>query len=572
MGLAMSEVETTRCDEPAPAVPAAAAPAEERKGRDVVSQVKALLAKGDKDGVVALVVVLQRQLELLGGRRFKTSERLSTSELQLVFEALLESEARSETPKTVELVEADLGLAERSELEEDLEKVEGPAEAREEADDDGGARKAAESSRFPKSLRRIRNVIPVPEEQRPCPKCRCARVCIGHERSELLELVLELVVREDLREKLWCSSCEGQWCRAPLGEKVVARGQLGPNLVACVLVEKYRDGLPLHRQAERFERLGCSLGVSTLMKQVKHAAKLLAPLHEAAVRAVLAAKVMQLDGTSLPVQDCAHPKGKRLGSLWCYVGDARVAVFQYASTGKKLGQKPGERGPEDMLAKRAGLTVADASGLFDASFRRPELVECGCNAHARRNFVEALDGGDSRAARVIAGYKKLYALERKLRRTQADDAEKLAVRQRRSKPIFDAILAWCRAYQQHVPPKTALGGAIQYFVNHHEALGRFLEHPAVPIDNNLVERQQVRVALTRKNFLFVGSDEGGKRAAIVYTLLASCALNEVDPVAYLADVLPKLRGGLLGVDPRDLLPDRWKARRSEAPSVEAPAA
>jgi hypothetical protein len=155
-------------------------------------------------------------------------------------------------------------------------------------------------------------------------------------------------------------------------------------LVAALLVDKYDDGLPLHRQKQRFERMGLKLAVSTLADQVAWAADLLRPLWRLAVLQVLSAKVMHLDATSLPVLDRDAAGGKRLGALWGYVGDESVAAYLYASTGKKTGQRPGELGPEDMLANREGFTVADASNLFEQSFKRPGLIECGCNMHGRR--------------------------------------------------------------------------------------------------------------------------------------------------------------------------------------------
>ncbi len=153
---------------------------------------------------------------------------------------------------------------------------------------------------------------------------------------------------------------------------------------------------------------------------------------------------MHLDGTSLPVLDANAPGGKRLGALWGYVGvnaDETVAAYHYVSTGKKTGQRANEMGPEDMLGLRTGLTVADASNLFDASFRRAALIECGCNMHARRYFVKALDAGDQRAALPLAAYKKLYEIEAELRDHEPD--AKLVARRARSKPVWDELVAWC---------------------------------------------------------------------------------------------------------------------------------
>jgi hypothetical protein len=218
-----------------------------------------------------------------------------------------------------------------------------------------------------------------------------------------------------------------------------------------------------------------------------------------------------------------------------------------------------------MLSMRKGYTVADASSLFDASFRRPELIECGCNMHARRYYVKALDAGDTRAALPLAAFKSLYEVEAEVR--SCDDKERLATRRTRSKAVYDELLAWCQARKPHEPPSSALGKAIQYQLNHQKALTRFLDDGAIPIDNGVVERLHVRTALTRKNYLFAGSDTGAERAAIAYTLLGCCELARVDPVRYLADVLPILSRQVKLRDIPALLPAHWKAAH---PTLEAP--
>ena len=421
----------------------------------------------------------------------------------------------------------------------------------------------------PANLPRVPNPIDVPAAERACPVCGAERTCIGHDVTEVIELEpARVVVRVDRREKLACVPCDGELARAPMGDKVVSGGRLGSKLVAALIVDKYDDGLPLHRQKRRFERMGVDLAVSTLADQVTWATDLMRPLWRMAIEQVLAAMVMHLDATGLPVLDRDAAGGKRLGALWGYVGDENVAAYLYASTAKKNAQRPGELGPEEMLARRTGYTVADASNLFDHSFERPDLVECGCNMHGRRYWTKALDAGDTRAALPIAAYKKLYEIEAKIRGLAPD--EKLAVRQVESKPVFDEIVSWAEAYKPHETPSSGLGPAIRYMTNHKVALGRFLEDGVIPIDNGIVERLHVRAALTRKNYLFAGSDTGGERAAIAYTILGCCRLVDVNPVEYLADVLPRLARGLRLRDVPAMLPAAWKAARQAAEPAAAP--
>jgi hypothetical protein len=216
---------------------------------------------------------------------------------------------------------------------------------------------------------------------------------------------------------------------------------------------------------------------------------------------------------------------------------------------------------------RRGYTVADAAGIFDSSFEREELIECGCNMHARRYFTKALDAGDARAALPLAAFKSIYEWEAEVR--DRAPSVRLACRQEHSGRIYDELAAWCRTLRPKEPPSSPLGKAIGYLLNHELALRRFLEDGIVPIDNGIVERLHVRTALTRKNFLFAGSDTGGVRAAIAYTLLGCCSLADVNPVQYLADVLPRLSRRVRILDLPALLPAAWKSARAAAASAQS---
>lgn len=526
----------------------------------VLDVVRALLAGNDRDAVLEIVGKLVAENAELSQRlarsgfRFKTSEKLNKAQLVMFLDALdgIEDESEDEGPDEVDEADAKLRKTSGIDEQDDLAKRKTRP-----------PRQPHSRAPAPASLRRVDNPILVPEAQRPCPRCGSERACIGHDVTEVIDLIpAQVIVRQDRREKLRCDACEGQLSRAPIGDKVVESGKLGLALVAQLLVEKYVDGLPLHRQRERYQRLGLALAVSTLADQVKWCTDLLRPLWRAALSQVLGARVMHLDGTGLSVLDPKAKGGKRLGALWGYVGvnaSEIVAAYLYASTAKATGQRAGELGPQDMLALRDGLTVADASGLFDASFDRKELIECGCNMHARRYFVKALDSGDQRAALAIAAYRKLYEIEDEIRALDPD--EKLKQRVERSKPLWDELVAWCHVRKKHEPPSSTLGVALRYFTNHQTALGRFLDYGVVPLDNGIVERLHVRAALTRKNYLFVGADSGGERAAIAYTILGSCRLAGVDPIEYLRDVLPRLTGTIRILDLPALLPARWKQRR-----------
>lgn len=549
----------------------AEAPASDLRG-SVLDVVRTLRDENDWDAVLAIVSKLvaenadmSRRLSRIAAR-FKTSEKVGKAQLVLFMDALQRGEGEPEF---------DDGDAEGpDELDEADAKLRTAAGIDDKSDGDlrnvttRPPRQPANRAAAPEHLRRVDNPILVPAAQRPCPQCRAERACIGHDTTEVIELIpAEVVVRRDRREKLACASCEAELVRAPAGEKVVASGKIGLGLAATLLVEKYVDGLPLHRQRERLGRLGLDIAVSTLTDQIKWSTDLLRPLWRAALAEVIAAQVMHLDGTGLMVLDGSSAAHKKIGALWGYVGvTARevIAAYLYTSTGKAMGQQPGELGPQDMLELREGPTVADASNLFDASFAKDKLIECGCNMHGRRYFVKALDVGDKRAALPIAAYKKLYEIERDLRERQLGPDDVLAERRVRSKPIWDELVAWCTVHKKHEPPSSKLGIALRYFTNHQVALGRFLDYGYVPIDNGIVERLHVRTALTRKNYLFAGSDAGAERAAVAYTILGSCRLAGIDPLEYLRDVLPRMTRKVRLLDLAQLLPSRWATARAAA--------
>ncbi len=534
-------------------------------GGSVLAVLRQLLEMGATDEVVALVEKLvtrnselERMLQLKGRKR----EGVSKEQLLLALDGLLKPKAAEDGDESDDDVAAS----------EVLQNANTELRSASQIDSCGGApagKPAPQPSLrgpIPAHLRRVDNPIQVPDEQRECPSCGKQRTTIGEETCEVVELIpAEIVVRVDRREKLKCESCDGHLARAPAGDKVVSGGRFGCNFVATLLTDKYDDGLPLHRQKLRLKRMGMSIPVSTLSDQVRWATDLLKPLWLEAQRVVLLAYVMHLDATGLPVLDRDKQNkrigtGKRLGNLWGYVGDD-TAVFLYCSTGHKQGQSKHDVGPEDFLNRRTGYTVADASGLFDASFKRPELIECGCNMHARRYFVKAFDGGDELAALPLAAFKKLYKIEH-----EHPSQEEAAIRIRRqtlSRPVYEKLTKWCETYEGHVPPKKPLGRAIRYLTKNEKALTRFLEDGRIPLDNGAVERLHIRAALSRKNFLFVGSDAGGHRAAIAYSMLACCRLAEVNPNEYFADVLPRLSRGVRGTELAELLPAAWKANRAQ---------
>jgi transposase len=378
-----------------------------------------------------------------------------------------------------------------------------------------------------------------------------------------------LYVRRDIREVRACRNEDCAVVRGPLGDKVVPGGAYGSALIAEIVVKKYRDGMSLHRIGQWMERLGFAMPSASLSDQILWASELLTPVWRALLDEVTRAGVMQLDGTGISVvhrDEKGKPTGMRMGTLWGVVGDARAVVYTYSSSGHKKGQLEYDLGPEDVLSMReAGFVVADADNKFDASFAREELLECGCTMHARRYFVRALDAGNKRAAFPLKAFKKLYLLEEKF----ADDGlegEALAeARRARAGPVWEALQTWCTVVLDQARPASLLAIAARYLLRHYAALTRYLTDGRIPIDNGLTERLFRRVAIVRKNALFVGSHDGGRRAAVLFSIFATCELLGVNPAAYLADVLPRLaRGIALATDLPALMPAAWLERHPDA--------
>jgi hypothetical protein len=216
-----------------------------------------------------------------------------------------------------------------------------------------------------------------------------------------------------------------------------------------------------------------------------------------------------------------------------------------------------------LLGRRTGFVVADAAGIFDASFGRDDLVEVGCNMHARRYFIRALEANDARAAVPLTAFKTLYDVEDAVRGESPE--RRLSERARRSRPVYDELVAWCEKYRPLEPPTSLLGRATGYLLNHRLALTRFLGDGRLPIDNGIVERLHRRPAIGRRNYLFAGSHAGAERAAIAYSVLATCHLIGINPTEYLADVLPRLaRGVMIARDIPALAPNAWKTARPSA--------
>lgn len=371
-----------------------------------------------------------------------------------------------------------------------------------------------------------------------CPACGGALRALGEDVSEMLEYVPQRyrVIRH-VRPKLSCSQCQ-QIVQAPAPSRPIARGLAGPGLLAHVLVSKYCDHLPLYRQSKIYEREGVHLERSTLADWVGSASALLEPLVDALGRYVLQGSKLHGDDTPVAVL-CPGRGTTKQGRLWTYVRDDRAAasteppavLFRYSPDRK------GER-PQTHLATFTGVLTADGYAGFDRLYGE-RIQEAACWAHARRKFYDIhVANASPIAAQALERIARLYAIESEIRGRCPD--ERTAVRQARAGPELEAFHTWLHASLTALSRKSELALAIRYALSRWAALTRYRDDGRLEIDNNIAERALRAIALGRKNWLFAGSDDGGERAAAIYTLIGTATLNEINPEGYLRHVLERI--------------------------------
>jgi transposase len=362
---------------------------------------------------------------------------------------------------------------------------------------------------------------------------------------------------------------------APLGAAIVAaakpampidKGLPGPGLLAHIIVSKYFDHLPLYRQENISERQGVLIPRSTSCDWMAACAHLLRPLYDLMVTAVCQSLWLHTDDT--PVQNLDHAPGTTdKAHFWIYYGDRThpYNVFDFTVNRQR-------DGPQTFLADFHGYLHADAFSGYDALYLPdpradvPAIKEVACNAHARRKFHEAKGSDALRAHQALAYYGQLYDLERAAKDNAFDDAQRWQMRRELAVPILEQFHGWLESQQAEVLPKSPLAEAIGYALNNWSALIRYTEAGFLAIDNNVAEREMKRIAIGRKNWLFVGSAKGGETAAVLFSFTSTCHRLGLEPWAYLRDVLerlPRLPTEQLG----KLLPDRWQAARQQVPSA-----
>jgi transposase len=418
--------------------------------------------------------------------------------------------------------------------------------------------------RLPEHLTRHRTEYHPAPGDRVCRECSADLKRIGEEASEQLEYVpASLFVRVHARIKYACPKCQGHVVSGSLPVQPIDKGLPGAGLLAQVLTSKYNDHLPLNRLEGIFQRHGVELSRSTLCDWVAASTRLLEPLVRVMKAEVLASRKIHTDDTTVPVLDKGRESTKT-GRLWVYVGAGphEHTVFDYTPDRSR-------DGPRRFLEGYKGYLQADAYAGYDAVYAGQEVIEVACWAHARRKFFDAMKSDAARAQIALAHIRQLYAIEKRGR--DLSEVERRDLRVVEAKPCLDAFKVWLDNEAKKALPKSPIGEAIHYARAQWVGLSRYLEDGLLEVDNNRAERALRRVAIGRKNWMFAGSDEGGRRAAIVYSLIASCAALKIDPYVYLRDVIERLPS----CSPEDtaalrlLTPKAWKAALDVAASAAA---
>jgi len=408
---------------------------------------------------------------------------------------------------------------------------------------------------LPPDLPRQSIEVDIPEAEKVCPVCHQAKQRIGEEVTEKLEYEpASFYVKSYVRPKYACPQCCGQVSIGSLPPMAIDKGIPGEGLLAHVLCNKYCDHLPLYRQARIFQREKIDISVSTLCDWVGRSADLLTPLVDRMHEKLLLSPKVNTDDTPVKVQDPARVGSTSTGYLWVYIDIDYNVVFDFTRNRSR-------EGPLLFLSGFHGYVQADAYSGYDAFFRSSDAVEVGCHAHARRKFEYALDSNPVQAAHMLALYSRLYEIESQAKAEKYSPEQLLAARQSRSLPILGEMKELLDKWQGELLPRSPMGKAVTYCQNQWQALLRYTEDPILEIDNNLSERTLRMVAIGRKNYLFFGSEAGGQRAAIIYSLVASCKLHGLDPFAYFRDVLARVSTHPASrID--ELLPCQWDKSRS----------
>jgi len=489
----------------------------------------------DPEALKALVIA--KHAESLEQHKELTSSAHEIEHLKLVIEKYRRMIFGRKSEKlTGELEQLEFRLEELETAQAAEEAAQAATEATRASSTQTDSKRRSRPARKPLPEDLPREVVTHLPSHNCCPDCGGALRQFGEDVSEQLERIpASFKVIRHVRPKFACAGCESV-IEAPAPARPIDRGLPGPGLLAHVLVSKYGDHLPLYRQSQIYAREGVDLDRSTLAGWVGAASELLTPLVDEIKKHVLAAAKIHADDTPVPVLAPGNGKTKT-GRLWTYVRDDRSAGLKtapavwFAYSEDRKGEHPRLH-----LKNFKGALQADAYSGFHHLYGDGAIYEVACWAHTRRKFhdIHAVHASPT-TTEALARIGALYGIEDEIRGKPAE--LRCTIRQARAKPLVDELRNWMEKALRSLSTKSETAGAIRYALSHWRALTRYLEDGLLEIDNNLAERALRAVAIGRKNYLFMGADSGGKRAASLYSLIGSAKLNGLDPALYLRTIL-----------------------------------
>jgi transposase len=403
---------------------------------------------------------------------------------------------------------------------------------------------------LPPHLQRERVEHDLAEAEKHCEQCDQDLRRIGTQISERYEYIpARMKVIEDV---CFTYACACSVKTAPKPAQPIEKSSASASVLAQVIVGKFADHLPLHRQAKIFARHGVELADQTLCDWMAQCSQLLEPLYERQKRFVLSSKVVGTDDTPVKVLD-RKLKQARKGRIWPYVGDDDhpAVVYDYTATRERAG-------PEEFLRSYRGYLQADAYVAYDDFFLQPGrgMVEVGCWAHARRHVHQAQDSDASRMRSILLMIAELYRVEKLARQRGLAGEDLRLLREQGARPVLNKLHDYLIEAREELLPKSEAGQAVNYILKNWAALTRYCDNPDLAIDNNRTERSLRGWAVGRNNWTFFGSDRGGRTAAVLRSFVASCELVKIDPFAWFHDVLSRIAEHPI-TRLEELLPHRW---------------
>jgi transposase len=374
---------------------------------------------------------------------------------------------------------------------------------------------------------------------------------IGEDVTETLAFKpCELFVKKLVRPKL-LDTVTGRILQAPAPDRAFEKSSVDPSLVAQIIVEKFLDHLPLHRQLKRYSRLGVSIRDSTMGDWLTAAANLILPLYEAHKKGVIGCNYLHADETTIKVLESERKGATHHGYYWVYQAhEKKLVLFDY-QPGR------GREGPRYILKHYQGYLQTDGYGVYDDFENKPGIILLCCLAHARRKFNEALLNNKPVASYALAQIQKIYAIERHIQDKEITGEEKLQYRKENAMPLLDELGKWMQKSYTEVLPQSAIGKALAYSLKRWNKLSLYATTSMLNIDNNPVENSIRPVAVGRKNYLFAGSHAAAQRAAMFYSLLSTCTNHKINPYDWLHDVLNRIAAQPINRI-EELLPQNWK--------------